>query len=774
MDWVALLVKQYLMLRVLVRLELETTNLATKYSYMRLILSAALILLCLSFSAQSFFRSSDINVIASGESLSDPMAGGLNSCQVSTFDANLDGVKDLFVFDRNGGKISVFVNESSVPGTFDYRYTQEYNDAFPVNLRNWVLLRDMNCDGKEDICANSGSGFKVYLNTSASELSFDTTVNPNVMALYEWDGSAPLTSGVFCISPDVPAIDDYDNDGDMDMWSWNEFSSSLYFYKNMAIENGNCNVVDFKCRNRCYGMFGESVESFTLILGSDFECDFNVINPRDDEGPLRHTGGTTAMYDLDNNGLKDLIIGDVSANSLTAIMLIESSTGQDSASVVHYDFPATFGNGFPADLITFLGSYFIDVNNDGVLDLVVSPNADNDAADKRSLLLYLNEGSNTNPSFVRIQDDFLQDGMIDLGVGAYPTAGDVDGDGLIDLVVSNRKRFDLNESFTSRLHFFKNVGSANAPAFDLTDANFLDIPSLQWSSAAPALGDLDGDGDADLLVGDLDGWLHRFNNTSQGGTVSFELQPTPLNDSSGEIIDVGQSATPQIFDLDADGKNDLLVGCLNGSVFYYRNTGSPASPSFEWQTDSLGQAVALSLLGIQGKSVPCMVRNTTGETQLFLGTETGPIMQFSGIDGNVQGTFELLSSDFEHIREGARTALTSADLNNDGLIDLIIGNTGGGLAVWMHQTVEVAEMEKLDDIKLFPNPANKFWSIKLPRNYLLPAQIDLFDLRGVRIFSEVRFQSECSFPCSDIASGIYYVRITTINSSVTKKLIIEK
>jgi hypothetical protein len=88
--------------------------------------------------------------------------------------------------------------------------------------------------------------------------------------------------------------------------------------------------------------------------------------------------------------------------------------------------------------------------------------------------------------------------------------------------------------------------------------------------------------------------------------------------------------------------------------------------------------------------------------------------------------------------------------------------------------VEVAEMEKLDDIKLFPNPANKFWSIKLPRNYLLPAQIDLFDLRGVRIFSEVRFQSECSFPCSDIASGIYYVRITTINSSVTKKLIIEK
>ena len=760
------------MLRVLVRLELETTNLATKYSYMRLILSAALILLCLSFNAQSFFRSSDINVIASGESLSDPWAGGLNSCQVSTFDANLDGVKDLFVFDRNGGKISVFVNESSVPGTYDYRYTQEYNDAFPVNLRNWVLLRDMNCDGKEDICANSGSGFKVYLNTSSSELSFDTTVNPNIQALYEWDGSAPLTSGVFCISPDVPAIDDYDNDGDMDMWSWNEFSSSLYFYKNMAIENGNCSVVDFKCRNRCYGMFGESVESFTLILGSDFECDFNVINPRDDEGPLRHTGGTTAMYDLDNNGLKDLIIGDVSANSLTAIMLIESSTGQDSASVVHYDFPATFGSGFPADLVTFLGSYFMDVNNDGLLDLVVSPNADNDAADQRSLLLYLNEGSNTNPSFVRIQDDFLQDGMIDLGVGTYPTAGDVDGDGLIDLVVSNRKRFNLNESFTSRLHFFKNVGSANAPAFDLANANLVDIPSLQWSSAAPALGDLDGDGDADLLVGDLDGLLHRFNNTSQGGTVSFELQPLPLNDSSGEIMDVGQSATPQIFDVDADGKNDLLVGCLNGSVFYYRNIGSPASPSFEWQTDSLGQAVALSLLGIQGKSVPCMVRNTAGETQLFLGTETGPIMQFSGIDGNVQGTFELLSEDFEHIREGSRTALTSADLNSDGLNDLIIGNTGGGLAVWMQQTVEVEEVRMADQILLFPNPASNALNIILPKEANLPVQVSLIDQQGRLLIQQTISSSRSELNVHGLSPGCYMVQMVSDRFVVNKRLVI--
>jgi hypothetical protein len=169
-----------------------------------------------------------------------------------------------------------------------------------------------------------------------------------------------------------------------------------------------------------------------------------------------------------------------------------------------------------------------------------------------------------------------------------------------------------------------------------------------------------------------------------------------------------------------------------------------------------------------------MVRNTTGETQLFLGTETGPIMQFSGIDGNVQGTFELLSSDFEHIREGARTALTSADLNNDGLIDLIIGNTGGGLAVWMHQTVEVAEIRMADAIQLFPNPASRVVNIILPEEANLPMQLSLFDQQGRLLTQQSLVSSRSELSVHDLSPGCYTLQMVSDRFVVNKRLVVQR
>ncbi|MFM9006458.1 MAG: hypothetical protein ACKOSR_13305, partial [Flavobacteriales bacterium] len=314
--------------------------------------------------AQSYIRQEAIQVTRNGNSLNDPWAGGLNSPQFSRVDINLDGVKDLVAFDRSGNKFNVFLNNDPQSGNINYSYSHEHSLILPTEVRNWAMFRDMNCDGKEDLCANTGSGIRIYWNESDANFSLSTQPTAALSALYDW-GDSQTNSGLFCISADIPAVDDYDGDGDIDIWSWNEMSDALFFYKNMSVENGDCENPTFECRNRCYGQFGESLESFSLSTGEDFACSFNVADPRS-ASSQRHTGGTILTIDLDQNGLKDLIIGDVTANQMTALLIAETISGVDSAVAVNDSFPSNIYGNIKAHFVTFLAGYYEDINNDGV------------------------------------------------------------------------------------------------------------------------------------------------------------------------------------------------------------------------------------------------------------------------------------------------------------------------------------------------------------------------------------------------------------------------
>jgi hypothetical protein len=244
-------------------------------------------------------------------------------------------------------------------------------------------------------------------------------------------------------------------------------------------------------------------------------------------------------------------------------------------------------------------------------------------------------------------------------------------------------------------------------------------------------------------------------------------------DETGEMIDVGQSATPQVFDVDNDGLNDLLVGSLNGSIAYYRNTGTNQTAAFTWVTDSLGQAVASSLLGIQGKSVPCMFRDDTG-THLLLGTEPGNIMNFGNIDGNLNGSFALVTDDYNNIREGARTAPAMGDLNGDQISDLIIGNTGGGLAYWQHVPTGVLVNDVSHGIQVYPNPSKGRIIVELPSDLLLPATWQLRDMQGrlVKQGQVATFKTELN--AGQAESGCYLLSIESANARTVRHIVIQR
>jgi hypothetical protein len=94
-------------------------------------------------------------------------------------------------------------------------------------------------------------------------------------------------------------------------------------------------------------------------------------------------------------------------------------------------------------------------------------------------------------------------------------------------------------------------------------------------NATPTLGDIDGDGDLDLFVGESSGALNYFENTGTPSEPHFTL----VSDEFGGF-DVGRRSVPVLHDYDGDGDLDLLVGSESEGIRVFLNAGTPSAPNF--------------------------------------------------------------------------------------------------------------------------------------------------------------------------------------------------
>lgn len=277
-----------------------------------------------------------------------------------------------------------------------------------------------------------------------------------------------------------------------------------------------------------------------------------------------------------------------------------------------------------------------DWNGDGISDLVYI-----DGASPSTLHILIGNGDGT---FLHKQDIGLTD-----GIGPTINVGDVTKDGIVDIILGGAV------STTGEIAVFAGNGDGTfQPPVVSTIVHQGGNGGTPNLNSVMGIGDVNGDGAADLVIGDPNSatlYVLLGNNSSKfslGTTITFYF--------SGE-------ADAYLYDLNGDGHLDVVVNNLVGAqtiVWLGKGNGT-------FQGGVSYTSYAVTLADLDGDGHPDLVGEIyPGQVQALL--------------GNADGTFGS-PTPLTTVRPGD-FLLTTSDLNGDGIVDLIfLTPTGVGVVL---------------------------------------------------------------------------------------------
>ncbi len=489
-----------------------------------------------------------------------------------------------------------------------------------------------------------------------------------------------------------PVFVDIDDDGDFDFISGNS-AGTLRFYENIGtVQNYNFKFITDVWQN-------------IVIIGG---------RPKDQ----RHGASSIDFVDIDGDDDLDLFWGDFFSKSLYVIENQGTPSNPDMQLIsdiypINSDSIYTSGFNMPR---------FADIDGDNDYDLFVSVRYDPTVP--QSLMYLKNIGSALVANHNLITNDFLK--TLDVGNNSAPVFVDIDNDTDLDLFIGS-----LNNPNGS-IHFLENTGSLTNPSFYYLDSSFFNITSDL--SVSPAFGDIDDDGDFDLIIGKFNGKLEVYLNTGTPNSPFFS-NGAPLLNHLNEEIDIGSSASPFLFDVDNDIDLDLIIGGFNGKFNLYENTGN--ATVFQFTLNSL----YFESLDVGDNGTPFMLDyNNDDAYDLFSGNRNGELFYFRNDGSNSVPIWNEITSNFISEDFGANTYPCFVDLDNDTDLDLFLGNVKGGLYLYTNSEISTVAERNITPvtnfiITAFPNPFNPLTQINLVLSEEQDLIIEIFNLLGEKVKS---------------------------------------